>query len=464
MAGSQASARTRPNLLFVFGDEHRGQAVGCARNSDVRTPVIDGLAAEGVYVRHAYANTPVCTPCRGTLLTGQWPLRHGAVSNDLPVRTGPEVPSIARSLSAAGYRCGYVGKWHIGGWPRDRFTPPGPARLGFDDFWAAWECHHEYMVPKYHLNDSPDPIILRDRYEPEVQTDLALAWLASKLDGEAPFCLFLSYGPPHGPYRPVPPGFEHAYDPGALSVRPNCADTPAERRDLADYYAHATAVDVQIGRLVDHLRERGALDDTLVVYTSDHGTMLGSQGHHNKQQPWDESINVPLVMRLGDRLPRGDRPDLLISALEYAPTLLGLLGVEVPGAMEGRNLAAHLTRTTDEPAPESVYIGEMVCCDQAVRERLVPWRGVRTKRHTYARSIDGPWVLYDDEADPYQLTNLVEDSTVRDPLEAELQRWLARMEDEIVPANELLARVELTEAWAAREAHFHPYGWPPTAP
>ena len=452
----------RPNLLFLFGDEHRGQALGCAGNPDVKSPAIDRLAAEGVQLTHAYANTPVCTPCRGTLLTGQWPLRHGAVSNDLPVRTGPETPSIARALKSDGYRCGYIGKWHIGGWPRDRFTPPGSARLGFDDLWAAWECHHEYMVPKYHLDDSPEPIYLRDRYEPEVQTDIALEWLGQRArESENPFCLFLSYGPPHGPYRPIPPGMEGTYDPAALTVRPNCADTPEERRDLADYYAHITALDTQIGRLVDYLRAVGQLDDTLVVYTSDHGTMLGSQGHHNKQQPWEESINVPLVMRFGDRLPRGTRSDLLIGALDYAPTLLGLLGVEAPPAMEGRDLSGYVVGGAAGEQPTSVLIGEMVCCDQAVREGLVPWRGVRTVRHTYARSVEGPWVVYDNESDPHQLNNLVDDERLRGELEAELGVWLKRLGDEVVPAEELLARMGLDEAWAAREAHFHPRGWPP---
>jgi len=454
-------------LLFLFGDEHRGQALGCAGNRDVRTPVIDRLAAEGVQFTHAYANTPVCTPCRGTLLTGQWPLRHGAVSNDLPVKTGWETPSIARALKAAGYRCGYVGKWHIGGWPRDRFTPPGPARLGFEDLWAAWECHHQYMVPKYHLNDSPAPVLLEGRYEPDVQTDIALEWLNERPEGgEAPFCLFLSYGPPHGPYRPVPPGLEGAYDPAALFVRPNCADTAEERRDLADYYAHVTALDAQIGRMVDYLRATGQLEDTLVVYTSDHGTMLGSQGHHNKQQPWEESINVPLVMRFGERLPRGTRSDLLISALDYAPTLLGLLGVDVPAAMEGRDLSAAAVGDARDERPRLVCIGEMVCCDQAVREGLVPWRGVRTERHTYVRNLEGPWVLYDNETDPYQLRNLVDDPArrpVRDELEAELGRWMERLGDSVVPADELLGRLGLSEAWAAREAHFHPHGWPPKA-
>jgi arylsulfatase A-like enzyme len=153
----------------------------------------------------------------------------------------------------------------------------------------------------------------------------------------------------------------------------------------------------------------------------------------------------------------------MIGALDYAPTLLGLLGVEVPEAMEGRDLSSHVTGGVAEDAPGSVYIGEMVCCDQAVREQLVPWRGVRTQRHTYARSVDGPWVLYDNDADPYQLNNLVDDPAagpLRNELDAELERWMERLDDPLVPAEELMARLGLAGAWAAREAHFHPHGWP----
>ncbi|MDQ3701455.1 MAG: sulfatase, partial [Chloroflexota bacterium] len=461
---------------------------------NVRSPVLDGLAAEGICFTSAIANTPVCTPMRGCLLTGQWPLRHGAVSNDLPVRTGPGTPSIARALAAEGYRRGYVGKWHLGGWPRDRFTPPGPKRLGFDDLWASWECHHQYMVPKLHLNDDPTPVLPWDRYEPEVQTDIALDWLAEHLDGQEadlPFCLFVSYGPPHSPYRPIPPGTEGLYDPSAVTLRPNCAEAEKERQDLADYYAHVTGLDRQTGRLVDFLRQRVALDDTLVVYSSDHGTMLGSHGHHNKQQPWEESANVPLVLRFGDRIPasvRGTRSDLLIGVLDYAPTLLGLLGVPVPDAMQGRDLSGHILEGDQRSRlnvqggpgagsgagdagvgerPTSVYMGEMVCCDQALAEGLLPWRGVRTARHTYARDVNGPWLLYDNQVDPYQLTNLARDPTareVREALEAELRAWIDRFDDPLVDAGTLLERMGLMDAWIEREEHFHPPGHPARHP
>jgi len=502
--GTAATAGGRPNLLFLFGDEHRADAVGYV-NPEVQSPVLDSLAAEGVWFGNAIANTPVCTPMRGSLLTGQWSLRHGAVSNDLPVRTGPETPSIARALGAAGYRCGYIGKWHIGGWPRDRFTPPGPRRLGFDDLWAAWECHHEYMRPKYHLNDDPTPVLLEDEYEPRVQTDIALEWLDAHLEregegvGDAPFCLFVSYGPPHSPYRPIPPGTEGLYDPSRVTLRPNCPESDAERRDLADYYAHVTGLDRQIGRLVALLKARGVLDETLVVYSSDHGTMLGSHGHHNKQQPWEESANVPLVMRLGDLgqlVQVGDlspgvadgsheagstRSDLLIGVLDYAPTLLGLLGVPVPEAMEGRDLSRHIlserggaqdTAVAGDGSdvgerPGSVYMGEMVCCDQALAEGVLPWRGVRTAQHTYARNLNGPWVLYDNQADPYQQVNLVDEPAsrpLRDALEVELADWMRRLDDPLLDADALLERVGLRQAWIEREEHFHPPGHPSRHP
>jgi arylsulfatase A-like enzyme len=447
------------NLLVVFADELRAQAVGCYDNLDVATPVLDRLAAEGVRFTHAYANAPVCTPSRGCLLTGCWPQRHGAITNDLPVN--PAAPSIARVLRAAGYACGYIGKWHLGGIPRYRRIPPGPERLGFDDFWAVWNCHHRYMRPKHYLNDAAEPVILEGRYEPEVQTDLALGWLTEHRarHPHRPFCLFVSYGPPHSPYRPLPPGLEGRYDPARITLRPNCPDIPQERQDLADYYAHTTALDQQLGRLVAYLAETGELDRTLLVFTSDHGSMLGSQGHHYKQQPWEESIAVPLIVRGGPGLPRGVELDLLIGLVDLTPTLLGLLGVPVPAAMQGRDLSAFIREPgVTDGRPTSIYLQEMICCDQAIREGIILWRGVRTARYTYARNLAGPWVLYDNWEDPYQLHNLVDAPGARElleELEREMEAWMARLDDRLEPAEAVLHRYGLTEAWAERNAHLH---------
>jgi arylsulfatase A-like enzyme len=446
------------NLLFVFGDEHRRQSVGCYGNPDVRTPALDRLAAEGVRCTRAYANMAVCTPSRGSLLTGCWPQCHRAIGNDLPI--DPAAPSIARALNAAGFACAYAGKWHLGGVPRSRFVPPGPERLGFDAFWASWNCHHAYFQPKYFL-DTPDPVVIEGRYEPVVQTDLALDWLRThRAQAPAqPFCFFLSYGPPHSPYRPLPPGMEGAYDPDALHLRPNCADTPQARRDLADYYAHITALDAQLARLLDYLRGSGELDDTLVVYSSDHGTLLESHGHKYKQWPHEESIGIPLLMRFGERLPRGRTVDALIGVVDLAPTLLGLLGCPVPPAMQGADLSA-LVRgdAAAGSGPESLYLQEATAGDQARSQGMLPWRGLRTRRYTYARNLDGPWMLFDDEADPYQLRNLVDDPAardIRDALDRDLQRWMASTGDVLEPVDALMARHGLSDLWTLREDHLH---------
>ena len=450
----------RPNLLFLFTDEHRGSALSCAGNPDVKTPHLDRLAAEGVRCTQAVANNAVCTPARGSILTGCWPQTHRAIANDLPV--DPGAPSIARTLQESGYRCGYVGKWHLGGMPRDRFIPPGPERLGFDDFWAAWNCAHTYISPRYHLNDSPEVIVAEGRYEPEVQTDLSLEWLSS-LKAEDPWCLFLSYGPPHEPYRPLPPGYEGRYDPAALTLPPNCPDTPQHRQDLADYYTHVTAVDDQVGRLLGFLEQTGQAQHTLVVFTSDHGSMLGAHGRQNKHSPWDEATVVPLLLRLPGTLPVGRVDDMLIGHVDLAPTVLSLLGGVPDARREGITLSTQLRRTGG-PRPISVYLQAVICADQAAKDGLIEWRGVRTDEATYAANLDGPWLLYDNRRDPFQQRNLVgERPDLQRQMERALARWMTRTSDVLEPKEEVLARHGLTDLWEERAAtnrRLRDAGWP----
>ncbi|HEV7214049.1 MAG TPA: sulfatase-like hydrolase/transferase, partial [Chloroflexota bacterium] len=208
-------AAQRPNLLFVFADQMRGMDMGCAGNGEVVTPSMDRLAREGTRFSHAFANCPVCTPSRAILLSGCYPLTTRVIANDLPL---PEdIPTIGASFQAAGYRTGYIGKWHLDGVPRDKWTPPGPRRHGFDD-WAAFNCSHNYFRPNKYYRDTPEPV-MAEGYEPEVQTDLALAFLAER--DSRPFCLFLSWGPPHDPYPMLPARYKALYDPQRLTLRPN---------------------------------------------------------------------------------------------------------------------------------------------------------------------------------------------------------------------------------------------------
>jgi len=451
-----------PNLLFVFADQMRGMDMGCAGNTDVRTPTLDGLGAEGVRLSRAYANCPVCTPSRGTILTGRYPHAHRAIANDLPLPE--EEVTVAEVLRDAGYRTGYVGKWHLDGVPRDRFTPPGPRRQGFD-FWAVWNCAHAYFDGRI-FRDTPEAIQL-EGYEPAGHTDLALEFLRATDD--TPFCLFLSWGPPHAPYDQVPDAYRALYDPAALTLRPNVKpDPPSGFRPLgqpfspqviADYYAHITALDDQMGRLLRALDEQGRAGDTIVVFTSDHGDMLWSQGMTKKEQPWEESIQIPFLIRWPRRIPGGRECDALLSTVDFAPTLLRLMGLSAPPSMQGADLS-QVVLAGEGSGPDSVFLSGPVILDQGFHQGLREWRGVRTKRHTYARWATGePWLLYDNEADPFQLRNLAEapeHAPLRMDLEQQLRRWLEATSDPCLPWDDTIRSMGLVGEWNEREHYMHP--------
>ena len=441
------------NVLLVFADQMRGQAMGCAGNAQARTPHLDRLAAEGTRFAHAYCHSPVCTPSRGSLLTGLYPAQHGALVNDVPIRT--DVRSMGRIFRDAGYAAGYVGKWHLDSEPRDKFTPPGPRRLGFDDCWAVHNCTHAYLDTFYYA-DSPEPIFI-DGYEPEHQTELAREFLRGRAGG--PWCLVVSYGTPHDPYQAVPERWKAMYDPGAVALRPNVPPASAEaaRRDLAGYYAHVTALDEFVGRLMATLEETGQADRTLVVFTSDHGDMHGSQGEIRKQKPWEESIGVPLVARLPGTIPAGRTTDALVGVVDMLPTILGLAGLGGAEAMQGCDLSA--AATGDGAGREDVLLMNPVSIDDGKDQP--GWWGLRTPRCTYARTLDGPWLLYDNEADPYQMRNLADDAASADLLH-DLDRRLRRRLDEIgepmLPWPETIRSSGLVRQWNARERHLHGEG------
>jgi arylsulfatase A-like enzyme len=275
---------------------------------------------------------------------------------------------------------------------------------------------------------------------------------------DEPFCLVLSWGPPHDPYDCVPERFRRLHDPAAIALRPNVPEAVADeaRRDIAGYYAHVTALDGLMGRLMTRLDELGLADSTLVVFTSDHGDMLGSQGHVRKQKPWEESIGVPLIMRRPGLVPAGRTTGALIGIVDVLPTILGLAGAGDTGGMDGRDLSG--AATGDVPGREDVLLGEPCPVDEAPTGGIAEWRGLRTPRYTYARTLDGPWVLYDNEADPYQIRNLVGDAgaanLLRD-LDERLGRRLRESGDPFLPWPETIRSLDLVSAWNARERHLH---------
>jgi len=411
-----SAALARPNVIIIMPDQMRGQAMGIAGEEQIRTPCLDRLARGGVYLPNTFANTPVCCPARATILTGMYPARHGLVTNDLRLRES--LTSLAERLAEAGYATGFVGKWHLdGGYRMPGFVPPGPRRQGFA-FWAANECNHSHFDSLY-FRDTPEPLPIRI-FEPEVWTGEAIRFLRDNRD--RPFFLWWTCGPPHDPYG-APPEYERLYDPARLRMRPNwVADaTPhGSRQAIARYYAAITAVDAQVGRLLDELDRLDLTDNTLVLFISDHGDMLGSHGLPLKSKPWEESIRVPGILRHPPTLPAGRKQDLLFSHVDIAPTILGWCGLSVPAVMQGRDLSG-LLQGEAGPEPEAVYLSYH---EPRPREGVpAGWRGIRTKRYAYARFRDRPWVLYDLEADPFEMKNLADDPAYAD-LRARLDHML----------------------------------------
>jgi arylsulfatase A-like enzyme len=419
MLASAGRAADRPNVLLIIPDQLRAQALGCTGNPDVQTPNLDRLAADGLLFRQTFANSPVCCPARAVLLTGKYAHKNGMVANDLRLRES-EV-TLAKLLKAQGYQTGLIGKWHLDGGKRDPgFVPPGPRRQGFD-FWAACECRHDHFRPVL-FRDTPEPI-RGQKFEPELEADIAIDFL--RANRSRPFFLMVSMGPPHDPYG-APEEYMRRYDPAKLTMRPNWRPgvPQASRQHLAAYYAAVTAVDDQVGRLLRALADFGLDRDTIVLFTSDHGDMLGSQGARLKRKPWEESVRVPGILRYPAKVRAGRSTDALFSHVDFAPTLLALCGVPVPAHMQGTDLSGVVLGKT-ERGPDSAFF--QIFVPFAGDGTPHPWRGVRTPRYMYARTEKEPWVLYDLEKDPEELHNLAQDPAaepVRKELEARLAKWM----------------------------------------
>jgi len=205
--------------------------------------------------------------------TGQRPTSHGLFIND--AHLADDATTIAKVLATAGYDTGYIGKWHIGGRGRLSYIPP-ESRQGFD-YWKVMECTHNYNRSFYYADDDKQRR-LWSGYDAAAQTDDAIAYLRDHAKSAKPFALFLAWGPPHNPYEQAPPQYQKMYDAAKIELRANVppAAATAARKDLAGYYANCTALDEYIGRLIEALKTAGIEENTILVFTSDHGDMIGS--------------------------------------------------------------------------------------------------------------------------------------------------------------------------------------------
>lgn len=431
-----------PNVLIVLTDQWRAQATGYAGDPNINTPHLDSLALRSVNFKNAVSGMPVCSPFRASLITGQRPLTHGIFMNDVQLDTS--AVTMGKIFSKAGYDTGYIGKWHLDGHGRLSFIPPGKRRQGFD-FWKGNECTHDYNHSVYYENRDSVPKIW-DGYDTFAQTDAAIAYMQDRKTGDRPFSLILSYGTPHAPYQTAPEEYQKRFHPDSIQLRKNVPDDMKEqvKKDLAGYYAHIAALDDMIGKLISNLKETGQLENTIIVFTSDHGDLLGSHGAYKKQQPYDESIRVPMLWYIPENL--GIAPgekDAMLNSEDILPTLLALCGIGIPKTVEGINYKGYLEDKED------IDRAALITCVQPfgqwnrVEHNGREYRGLRSQRYTYTRDLNGPWLLFDNEKDPYQMNNLVDNADygeVRSKLDNLLTERLDENRDEFLPGMEYVEK------------------------
>ncbi|MXX51634.1 MAG: sulfatase [Chloroflexi bacterium] len=436
----KARNMTKPNVVFLLTDQWRLQALGYAGNTQVQTPNIDRLADESINYPNAISGYSVCCPWRASFLTGQYPLTHGVVVNDVPISSDPV--GLGDAFKQADYSTAYIGKWHVDGRGRSSYIPP-ERRLGFDYF-KALECSHDYNRSAYYAGDD-DRKRYWDGYDVFAQTADAQAFIKSQSRERQPFLLVLSWGPPHNPYQTAPEQFREMYAAAAVELRPN---VPAEiaaraRRWLAGYYAHCSAIDQSVGDIVRTLEKCGLADDTVLVFASDHGDMLGSQGLERKQKPYEESIRVPFLLRYPAKYGRQPRAaSAFLNAHDIMPTLLGVCDLPIPATVEGSDYSPPLS---GEPKQSDCAL---LACFHPFGEwtRALggrEYRGIRTARYTYCRTLEAAWLLFDNEKDPFQLSNLVDQpqfAELQAELEKLLQRELAALGDEFLAGPTIINR------------------------
>ncbi len=414
-----------PSILVVLADGWRAQALEAAGDANLKAPNLEGLLRTGVFFSRSYTANPACAPARAALLTGRYPHACRVLADGQPLPADER--TLGELFAEAGYMTGYIGKWALDGAEEPGFVPPGPRRRGFA-FWAAFNRGHRYFDSVY-FRDSPEPK-RAPGFEPDYQTRLACDFIREH--ASRPFFLVVSWGPPHPPRTPPPP-FAQLYDPARLRLRANVPGGAAAeaRQALAGYYGLCSALDACLGQILEVLEATGAAEDTVVVFTSDHGEMLGSHGLDLAEAPFEEAVRVPLVIRYPRAARGGRRVDSFATGVDLAPTLLALAGLEPGEGMQGRDLSAYLL-SGEGPRAEAVYahgrLGTPAEWRLLVRglDKVVVDRELRVTH------------LFNLGQDPYERRNLAFEPAQarrRDEMTAILRDRMRRLGDRVLPSG-----------------------------
>lgn len=446
----------RPNVIYIFPDQFRNHALQFWNEpgfkeqvnftpDPVFTPNLNRFAQESVVLSQAQSNCPLSSPHRGMLLTGMYPDGSGVPLNcnsNRPISSlRPEAITLGDIFSNAGYNCGYIGKLHLdfptpndpqnlGSYVEvaspvwDAYTPP-EGRHGFD-FWYSYGTYDVHKAPHYWDTEGNRHEIRE--WSPKHEADKAIAYIQNQTgerDNNKPFFLMVSMNPPHNPYSSLNDVMEEDYNlykdspVNQLLIRPN-VDLQRPKAKLAPYYfAAITGVDREFGRILDALKEAGADENTIVVFSSDHGETMCSHGTDDpKNSPFAEAMNVPFLIRYPQML-KPHVNNLLLGTPDILPTLLGVVGLadEIPATVQGANHAIHLTTPFNRMArPQGLLYLRNVDGNKDEEGMVLDYfaisRGIKTADYTLAITLDrttgtiASTHLFHDKQDTYQLNNL----------------------------------------------------------
>lgn len=420
---------SKPNVVFILTDQWRGSALGYAGDPNVKTPNLDNLAKQSVNFTNAVSVTPVCTPHRAALLTGRYPTTTGMFLNDIYLPS--EELCMAEIFKAEGYSTAYWGKWHLDGHGRKNNVAP-ERRQGFE-YWKGAECDHNYTKEHYYANNDPEKKYW-EGYSPFSIVKDANDYMSNHANDNNPFLMFISLATPHYPHESAPQKYKDMYPLESIKLAPNVSE---KWKDLAlsesqGYYAHCTATDEAIGMVLEKLKELKLDKNTIVVFTADHGEMMGAHAvkPFTKQLAWDESVRVPFLIRypnIGKNA--GATVNAPINTPDILPSLLGLTNIVIPKTIEGENLAG-LIKKPDPNLDRTALI--MNVSPFANNFNDDEYRAIRTKQYTYSRTPKGANMLYDNINDPYQLNNLLDNpkyNDIQNKLDKQLNAELKRVND-----------------------------------
>lgn len=429
------------NIIFILTDQWRADALGYAGDANVTTPNLDAFAHEAVSFSNTVSVCPVSTPYRASLITGRYPTSTGMFINDLYLPS--EELCMAEIFNEAGYNTAYLGKWHLDGHGRSKNVAPD-RRQGWK-YWKGSECDHNYLKEHYYENED-STIRYWQGYSPYAIADEASNYMQKFTKDEQPFCLFVSIGTPHFPHETAPDEFMKLYSGDKLKLPANIPEDMQESasKELQGYYAHCTATDKAIGEIIDKIKELGIYDNSIIVFTSDHGEMMGAHGFRPfmKHLPYSESANVPfLITYPGMDKNKGKIAEAAITTPDILPSLLSLCNIKIPESIEGYDFS-EIIKNPDKDRERAALF--MNVCPFGIAFESDEYRAVKTATYTYVKTPDGPAMLFDDRKDPYQLNNLVnqkEFAEIQEKLEKELMHELSRIgEKEINPREYYLKK------------------------